>query len=137
MILTTIENSAQSLITHTTESLAQSLGHKYGGEMAGAVRTIGSTARNVGVVYVDYHGVGRRVLIKKMGKRVIKGKMGKKDVVFGADAGSVARSNVPEKDIIPVTGDPGPSSRRWQYEGEAQVGDVPGGYSVSNVPYKS
>lgn len=85
LILTTIENCGQQLIVHTTDNLATGLGHKYGQEMDSAVRQMGDSVRNVGVVYVDMRGCGRRALIKRAGKRVIKGRMGKKEVVIGGD----------------------------------------------------
>jgi len=85
LLLTTVENSAQQLIVSTTDNLANSLGHKYGPDMHSAVHTVGDTAKNVGVVYIDLHGVGRRALIKRAGKRVIKGRIGRREVVFGGE----------------------------------------------------
>lgn len=54
--------------------------------MGDATRTVGNSARNVGLVYIDVRGVGRRALLKKAGKRYIKAKLGKKDVIFGVDS---------------------------------------------------
>jgi len=54
--------------------------------MKSAVHTIGDSAKNVSVVYIDLRGCGRRALIKRVGKRVIKGKIGKREVVFGGEA---------------------------------------------------
>jgi len=85
LLLSTIETSAQSLVVHTTNNAAAGLGHKYGPEMGTAVRIMGDSVKNVGVVYIDYRGVGRRALIRKAGKRVIRGKMGNREVVFGGD----------------------------------------------------
>ena len=39
------------------------------------------TVRNVGMVYIDAKGVGRRALLKRAGKGYIKCKLGGKDVV--------------------------------------------------------
>ncbi|KAG8912641.1 hypothetical protein FRC01_004973 [Tulasnella sp. 417] len=85
LILTTLENSAHTLVAETTTNLSTSLGHKYGPEMGTAVTEVGQALTNVGVVYVDMRGVGRRALIKRAGKRVIKGKMGKRHVALGAE----------------------------------------------------
>ncbi|KIO28151.1 hypothetical protein M407DRAFT_243121 [Tulasnella calospora MUT 4182] len=85
LILTTLENSAHTLVATTTTNLSSSLGHKYGPEMGSTVTDIGQALTNVGVVYIDVRGVGRRALIKRAGKRVIKGKMGKRQVVLGAE----------------------------------------------------
>lgn len=143
LILTTLESSAQTLITNTTENLATSLGHKYGGEMAGAVRTVGSAVRNVGVVYIDYRGVGRRVLIKRVGKRIIKGKIGQQQVVFGeegvSETVSQQQATAPNYEArggsssnVPSTG-----SGRWKFRGPEEASGVPGGFAVGTVPYKS
>jgi len=51
--------------------------------MGDAALMVGQTARNVGVVYIDARGVGRRALIKKVGKKAIKGRIGSRPVVFG------------------------------------------------------
>lgn len=53
--------------------------------MRDASLMVGHTARNVGVVYIDARGVGRRALLKKAGARYVKAKLGKKDVVLGID----------------------------------------------------
>lgn len=87
-------------MTQGTTSLSTSLGHKYGPEMGAAVTDVGQALTNVGVVYIDVRGVGRRALIKRAGKRVIKGKMGKRHVVLGAegirDDGSVIVDEKPQ-----------------------------------------
>ncbi|KAG8724638.1 hypothetical protein FRC12_024288 [Ceratobasidium sp. 428] len=58
---------------------------------------MGETVRNVGVVYIDARGVGRRALIKRAGKRMIKGRLGSgKEIVLGdeATAGGVGQLHV-------------------------------------------
>ncbi|PVF92540.1 hypothetical protein CPB86DRAFT_791071 [Serendipita vermifera] len=82
MLLTTLESSAYHLISHTTNSASAAAQHKYGDDAAMAIGTMGDTIRNVGVVYIDARGVGRRALLKTAGKRVMKARMGGKDVVF-------------------------------------------------------
>jgi spartin len=84
MLLTTLESSAYHLISHTTTSASAAMHHKYGEDMGNAVGTAGECLRNVGVVYIDARGVGRRALLKTAGKRVMKARMGGKDVIFQA-----------------------------------------------------
>jgi spartin len=53
--------------------------------MGEASLLVGHSVRNVGLVYIDARGVGRRALLKKAGKKFIRAKLGKKDVVLGVD----------------------------------------------------
>jgi len=46
---------------------------------------MGSTATNVGIVYIDARGVGRRALLRKAGKTFVKAKLGNREVVLGVD----------------------------------------------------
>ncbi len=85
LLLTTVENSAQQLVGQAASNISAGLSHKYGPDVGSAVMTAGGMVRNVGVVYIDVRGVGRRALIRRAGKKVIKGRMGKKEVVFGAN----------------------------------------------------
>jgi len=67
--------------------------------MGSAVGLVGESIRNVGVVYVDVRGVGRRALLKVAGKRMIKGRMGGKDIIFqeqGMGRGIVMEQGGPE-----------------------------------------
>jgi hypothetical protein len=70
---------------------------RYGPEAGAHTRNFGETVRNVGVVYIDARGVGRRALIKRAGKRIIKGRLGGgKEVVLGDEstAGGVGQLHV-------------------------------------------
>lgn len=83
-------------------------GCRYGPEAGAHTRHFGETVRNVGVVYIDARGVGRRALIKRAGKRMIKGRLGSgKEVVLGDEttAGGVGQLHVAGAD----TKSPGPS----------------------------
>jgi spartin len=82
MLLTTLESSAHHLISHTTIAMGAAAGHKYGSDAERAVNTMGESVRNVGVVYIDVRGVGRRALLRVAGKRVLKARLGGRDVVF-------------------------------------------------------
>ncbi|KAL5490682.1 hypothetical protein ACEPAI_5516 [Sanghuangporus weigelae] len=93
MLLTTAENSAKQLLEHGTVHVSEALGHKYGNDMREASLLAGQSARNVGVVYIDARGVGRRALLRKAGKRYIKAKLGTKDVLLGVDQDGVIQQS--------------------------------------------
>ncbi|KAG9099259.1 hypothetical protein FRC06_005456 [Ceratobasidium sp. 370] len=116
LLLTTLEQSAQQLVTHSTEAASTVAGHRrvaihsvYGPDVGATTQSMGETVRNVGVVYIDARGVGRRALVKRAGKRMIKGRLGSgKEVVLGDEstasgigqlhvAGSNERSPGPSK----------------------------------------
>ncbi|KAJ1309391.1 hypothetical protein OPQ81_006168 [Rhizoctonia solani] len=104
MLLTTLEQSATQLVSHGTEAASKVAGHRYGPEAGAHTRHFGETVRNVGVVYIDARGVGRRALIKRAGKRVIKGRLGSgREVVLGDEqtAGGVGQLHTAEADIKP------------------------------------
>ena len=53
---------------------------------------VGHTATNVGLVYIDARGVGRRALLRKAGKACVKAKLGKnREVVLGGGIGGPSR----------------------------------------------
>ncbi|CAE6454585.1 unnamed protein product [Rhizoctonia solani] len=98
LILTTLEQSAGQLVSHGTDAASRVAGHRYGPEAGAHARHFGETVRNVGVVYIDARGVGRRALIKRAGKRVIKGRLGSgKEVMLGDEqtAGGVGQLHAP------------------------------------------
>ena len=90
MLLTTVERSATHLIENGTARSSEALGHRYGSDAGNAALLMGQTARNVGIVYIDARGVGRRALLKKAGKRYLKAKLGKRDVVLASDEQATA-----------------------------------------------
>jgi spartin len=49
--------------------------HKYGPEAAESSLLVAGTARNVGLVYVDMKGIGRRALLRKAGKGLVDGRL--------------------------------------------------------------
>ncbi|KAL5528862.1 hypothetical protein ACEPAG_4836 [Sanghuangporus baumii] len=93
MLLTAAESSAKQLLEHGTTHVSEALGHKYGNDMREASLLVGQSARNVGIVYIDARGVGRRALLKKAGKRYIKAKLGTKDVLLGVDQDGVIQQS--------------------------------------------
>ncbi|KAG9096894.1 hypothetical protein FS749_007517 [Ceratobasidium sp. UAMH 11750] len=108
LLLTTLEQSAHQLVTHGTEAASTVAGHRYGPDVGASTKSMGETVRNVGVVYIDARGVGRRALIKRAGKRMIKGRLGSgKEVVLGDEsmAGGIGQLHVAGPNERP----PGPS----------------------------
>jgi len=59
---------------------------RYGQEAGNISRMTGKSVTNVGLVYIDVKGVGRRALLTRAGKVVVKAKMGGKDVILGPQA---------------------------------------------------
>jgi spartin len=49
--------------------------HRYGEDAGNNARALTGTAKNVGVVYIDMRGIGRRALIKKVGKEYVSSKI--------------------------------------------------------------
>ncbi|KAF8589672.1 hypothetical protein K439DRAFT_1332067 [Ramaria rubella] len=86
ILLTTLEHSANQLIETGTGAVSASLTHRYGSDVGDASLMAGGSVRNVGLVYIDVRGVGRRALLRKAGKAVVRARMGGKEVVFGPQA---------------------------------------------------
>jgi spartin len=75
LILSTIDHSTRQLIDTSTSQFGKVMHHKYGEEAAESSTLMANTARNVGLVYVDMRGIGRRALLKRVGKTYIKSKV--------------------------------------------------------------
>ena len=73
LLLTTVEHSAQHLISNGTQNVSRAMEHKYGPDACRAAIQMGESARNVSMVYIDVRGVGRRALLRKAGKRIMFG----------------------------------------------------------------
>ncbi|CEL54491.1 hypothetical protein RSOLAG1IB_07094 [Rhizoctonia solani AG-1 IB] len=111
LILTTLEQSAGQLVSHGTDAASKVAGHRYGPEAGAHTKHFGETVRNVGVVYIDARGVGRRALIKRAGKRMIKGRLGSgREIMLGDEqtAGGVGQLHV----AGPDTKSPSPAPSR-------------------------
>ena len=67
------------LDTGTTE-LGRVVGHKYGDEARESSLLMAGTARNVGLVYIDMTGIGRRAILKRAGKTYVKKQLGSRPV---------------------------------------------------------
>jgi len=48
---------------------------RYGPEAAQSSLLMAGTARNVGLVYIDMSGIGRRALLKRAGKNFVKARV--------------------------------------------------------------
>ncbi|KAF8894779.1 hypothetical protein BD779DRAFT_1502872 [Infundibulicybe gibba] len=75
LILSTIDHSTRRILDTGTERIGAVVGHKYGSEAAESSLLMAGTARNVGLVYVDMHGIGRRALLKRAGKQFVKARV--------------------------------------------------------------
>jgi len=73
LLLTTLERSAQHLISNGTQNMTRAMGHKYGPDASQAALQMGDSARNVSMVYIDVRGVGRRTLLRKAGRQIVFG----------------------------------------------------------------
>ncbi|KAL1719997.1 hypothetical protein EV715DRAFT_251024 [Schizophyllum commune] len=79
LILSTIDDSTRQLIEAGVVNFGKVMGHRYGKD-AGETSTMAArTAQNVGLVYIDLSGLGRRALIKRAGKHYVKSKFGGKN----------------------------------------------------------
>lgn len=93
LLLSTLEDSVGKLVNSGSNSLANVMGHKYvslflsvlnliwflfrryGPEAAESSRLLTGTAKNVGLVYVDVRGIGRRALLRRAGKTFVKARL--------------------------------------------------------------
>ncbi|KAG6861653.1 hypothetical protein C0995_013655 [Termitomyces sp. Mi166 len=75
LILSTIDHDTRRLLDTGTASISSIMGHKYGPEAAETSQLLAGTARNVGLVYVDVRGIGRRAILKRAGKQFIKARI--------------------------------------------------------------
>ncbi|TFK25054.1 hypothetical protein FA15DRAFT_378241 [Coprinopsis marcescibilis] len=79
LILSTIDHSTRQLLDVGTDTAGKVVHHKYGQEAAESTVLMANSARNVGLVYVDMRGIGRRALLKRAGKVYVKSKLASKD----------------------------------------------------------
>ncbi|KAF9464641.1 hypothetical protein BDZ94DRAFT_1256212 [Collybia nuda] len=75
LILSTIDHSTRQLLDTGTTSLGAVVGHKYGPDAAQSSLLMAGTARNVGLVYIDMRGIGRKALLKRAGKTFVKARV--------------------------------------------------------------
>ncbi|KAF9533609.1 hypothetical protein CPB83DRAFT_783294 [Crepidotus variabilis] len=75
LILSTLDDSMHKLIDSSSSSITNVMGHKYGPEAAESSRLMTGMAKNVGLVYVDVRGIGRRALLRRAGKTFVKARL--------------------------------------------------------------
>lgn len=75
VVLTSIEATAQDLITNGTSAASTAAGHKFGPEAGHATALLGGSVRNVAVVYIDVRGVGRKALLTGTAKGFVKARL--------------------------------------------------------------
>ncbi|KAF5344227.1 hypothetical protein D9756_011254 [Leucocoprinus leucothites] len=79
LILSTIDDSTRKILDSGTNNLGKVMHHKYGAEAAESSLLMAGTARNVGLVYIDMSGIGRRALLRRVGMSFVKGRVQNKD----------------------------------------------------------
>lgn len=75
LILSTIDDSTRKLLDSGTVNLGRIVHHKYGVEAAESSLLMAGTARNIGLVYIDMSGIGRRALLRRAGMSFVKGQV--------------------------------------------------------------
>ncbi|KAJ3539237.1 hypothetical protein NMY22_g4826 [Coprinellus aureogranulatus] len=90
LILSTIDDSTRKILDAGTQQVGKVMHHKYGEEAAHSSMMMANTARNVGLVYVDMRGVGRRALLKRAGKNFIKARFSSNEIPVAQPAASGA-----------------------------------------------
>jgi len=86
-IADTLDASTKQLLSTTSNAATTVVRHKYGDQAADVSHGIGSSIRNVGLVYVDARGVTRKALIKGAAKGMLfKAKVGNgEEVILGGE----------------------------------------------------
>jgi spartin len=79
LILSTIDDSTRKLLDASTGQVGKIVHHKYGEEAAESSTLMANTARNVGLVYIDMSGIGRRALLKRATKTFVKARFQSND----------------------------------------------------------
>ena len=85
-IADSIDTSAKQLLGTSSAAATTVVRHRYGDQAADITHGLGSTVRNVGLVYVDARGVTRKALIKGAAKGMLfKAKVGNRnEVILGS-----------------------------------------------------
>ena len=84
-----MEQAGRSLLTGTSSSVSQVVGHRWGAEAGEVSKHLGGGVRNAGLVYIDVTGVSRRAILKSVAKGMVVGKVkGGGQVIVGGDEDS-------------------------------------------------
>ncbi|KAJ8093505.1 hypothetical protein PM082_020363 [Marasmius tenuissimus] len=76
LILSTIEESTKRIINISADRADAMIRHKHGEEVAQSSKAMAGTARNIGLVYVDLQGIGRKAIVKRVAKTYVKSRFG-------------------------------------------------------------
>ncbi|KIK62436.1 hypothetical protein GYMLUDRAFT_96048 [Collybiopsis luxurians FD-317 M1] len=77
LILSTLDESAKQLLNVGSRDATRVVAHQYGAEAAQSTSLMAGTVRNVALVYIDLHGIGRKALVKRVAKQYVKSKFAK------------------------------------------------------------
>ncbi|KAF4578427.1 hypothetical protein EYR36_000234 [Pleurotus pulmonarius] len=77
LILATLDHSTRQVLDTGTERFGAVMGHKYGPEAKESSLMFAGSARNVGLVYVDMRGIGRKAILKQAGMQFVKARVHK------------------------------------------------------------
>ena len=101
-IADSIDTSTKQLLGTTSNAATNIVRHKYGDQAADISHGLGSTVRNVGLVYVDARGVTRKALIKGAAKGMLfKTKVGNgNEVILGGGPIDTSTTSPPPYDTI-------------------------------------
>jgi len=94
LILSTIDDSAKQIMDVGSQQLNAVVEHKYGADVAHSASMLTGTAKNVGLVYIDMRGIGRRALIKRAGKEYVKAQVRGDSASSGGGGSKKNKSNL-------------------------------------------
>jgi len=72
LILSTLDDSMKRILNVGGQRLDAVVGHKYGADAAQSTSMMTGTAKNIGLVYIDMRGVGRKAIVKRVAKEYMK-----------------------------------------------------------------
>ncbi|KAF9066403.1 hypothetical protein BDP27DRAFT_1423925 [Rhodocollybia butyracea] len=75
LILSTLDESAKQLLDVGGRNATRMVNHRYGSEAAQSTALVAGSVKNVGLVYIDLRGVGRKAIIRKVGKQFVKNQL--------------------------------------------------------------
>jgi hypothetical protein len=100
-ILSAAEVTTNNLLTAGTAAASSAMAHKYGNDAGNATALVGSTVRNVVLVYVDVRGVGRRGLLKTTAKGVVKARLRSGETVrIQPQAGANSHPSIVDHELV-------------------------------------
>ncbi|KAL0566670.1 hypothetical protein V5O48_015337 [Marasmius crinis-equi] len=74
LILLTIQESAKKIYDTSTDRVGTVIRVRYGEDAAESSAAIASTVRNIGLVYIDLQGIGRKAILKRVAEIYVNGR---------------------------------------------------------------